>query len=330
MSLPFSVNQVLCDWLSVNFFYSYSISTEIQKQIMNTALSALKTEFRAVVLSQFNTAYQLSNFIFVNINKRFIQVQFQGKYFLENEINTTKLILNKIKTALENLEKIELRKETQITVSISRLDIQKTYPHQGIKLLDIGNEFKNLKSFKHLIYAQKSKGIYQIIGETIKDLKRWKIRLYSKTIQVQSEYSQPEQELFYKKYPSTSLERLEIQITDTPFLNQFLNDFLEKEINLVEVLKKWNTTRKIKVISEALIGSDFSAENSSEIFKQEKDFGGLCKAPNQSILDNLKDINTWIDKDPLAKPVDIIKQVVFCMGYDEKVAEEVKKIFLKV
>jgi hypothetical protein len=330
MSLPFSTNQVLCDWLSVNYFYSFSLSIEIQKQIMNTVLSALKTNFKAVVLSQFNTAYQLSNFIFININKRFLQIQFQGKYFLENEIKTTKLILNKIKTSLERLEKIELRKDTEINLSISRLDIQKTYPFQETNLLDIGNEFKNLKSFKHLIYAQKSKGIYQVIGETIKDLKRWKIRLYNKTIQVQSEYSQPEQDLFYKKYPSISLERLELQITDTPFLNQFLKDLIEADLNLVEVLKKWNTTRKIRVISEALIGSDFSAENSSEIFKQENDFGGLCKAPNQSILDNLKDINTWIDKDPLAKPVDIIKQVVFCMGYDEQVAEEVKKIFFKI
>lgn len=330
MSLPFSTNQILCDWLSVNYFYSFSLSMEIQKQIMNTVLSALKTDFKAVVLSQFNTAYQLSNFIFININKRFLQIQFQGKYFLENEIKNTKIILNKIKTLLENLERIELRKDTEINLSISRLDIQKTYPFQETKLLDVGNEFKNLKSFKHLIYAQKSKGTYQVIGETIKDLKRWKIRLYNKTIQVQSEYSQPEQELFYKKYPLISLERLELQITDTPFLNQFLKDLIQADLNLVEVLKKWNTTRKIRVISEALIGSDFSAENSSEIFKQEKDFGGLCKAPNQSILDNLKDINTWIDKDPLAKPVDIINQVVFCMGYDEKVAEEVKKIFFKL
>jgi hypothetical protein len=330
VSLPFSTNQVLCDWLSVNCFYSFSLSVEIQKQIINTVLSALKIEFKAVILSQFNTAYQLNSFLFININKRFLQVQFQGKFFIENEIKETKLILNKIKSSLDNLEKIELRKDTEIFVSISRLDIQKTYPQDKMKLFDIENEFRNLKSFKHLIYAQKVKGIYQVIGETAKDLKRWKLRLYNKTIQVQSEYTQSEQELFYKKYPLIPLERLELQITDTPFLNQFLNDLLEREINLVEVLKKWNTTRKIKVISEALIGSDFCAENSSEIFKQEKDFGGLCKAPNQSILDNLKDINTWIDKDPLAKPVDIIKKVVFCMGYDEQVAEEVKKIFFKV
>ena len=201
MSLPFSTNQVLCDWLSVNYFYSFSLSVEIQKQIINTVLSALKIEFKAVILSQFNTAYQLNNFLFININKRFLQVQFQGKFFIENEIKNTKLILNKIKSSLDNLEKIELRKDTEIFVSISRLDIQKTYPQDTMKLLDIENEFKNLKSFKHLIYAQKVKGTYQVIGETTKDLKRWKIRLYNKTIQVQSEYTQPEQDLFYKKYP---------------------------------------------------------------------------------------------------------------------------------
>ena len=189
---------------------------------------------------------------------------------------------------------------------------------------------KNLKSFSHIIYAIKSSGVYRVLGETIKDKIRWKLRRYDKTAQIKSEYSEEEQKLFFSKYPNVQLERIELQITDTQFLNQFLPKFLGQDLDLKEVLKKWNVKRKIEIIDYELIGIEPLVESSSKTFNQKEVGVGLCKAHPSSILDNFKNLNKWIDSDPLAKPEEIINQMVFAMGHPQEVAEEVKKIWFKI
>lgn len=331
MNTPLLVHKLLPDWLTINFHYSFSIQREQQRQIIAEAIKSIGQEAEAIKMGEYATAYQTKNFLFVNINKRFLQVQFQGKYFLEQNLIESGTLIKKINKRLMELERIEGRTETEITLSISRLDIQKTkISTEPIYLIDIEKQMESLKSFSHLIYAKKTNGKYQVLGETIKDKIRWKLRRYDKSAQVKSEYSEQEQTLFFAKYPNTPMERLELQITDTPFLNQFLGDFYGQKMDLVEILKKWNTKRKVQLIESELIGTSPLIESSLKTFNQKGVGVGLCKAHPSSILEHFKRLHEWIDKDPLAKPEEIIKQMVFSLGHGEDIAEQVKQILWKI
>jgi len=48
------------------------------------------------------------------------------------------------------------------------------------------------------------------------------------------------------------------------------------------------------------------------------------------ISDNLNKLIKWIDRDPMAKPEEIINQMVFAMGHNEQVANLVKQIWFRV
>jgi len=331
MTAPLLVHQLLPDWLTINFHYSYSIQREQQRQIIAEAIKTIGQQAEAVKMGEYATAYQTQNFLFVNINKRFLQTQFQGKYFLEQNLVEAGTLIKKLYGRLLELERIEGRAETEITLSMSRLDIQKTkISTDTIGLINVEKQMENLKSFSHLIYAKKTNGKYQVLGETIKDKIRWKLRRYDKTAQVKSEYSEQEQNLFFSKYPDVQMERLELQITDTQFLNQFLSDFYDQKMTLVEVLKKWNTKRKIQLVDLELIGTSPLIESSLKTFNQKWAGVGLCKAHPSSISEHFKKLHDWIDKDPLAKPEEIIRQMVFGLGHGEEIAEQVKQIFWKI
>ncbi len=331
MTAPLLVHTLLPDWLTLNFHYSYSIQREQQRQIIAEAIKTIGQEAEAVKMGEYATAYQTKNFLFVNINKRFLQVQFQGRHFLEHNLIEAGTLIKKIHHKLIELENVEGRTETEITLSISRIDIQKTkISTEPIGLIDVEKQMENLKSFSHLIYATKTNGKYQILGETTKDKIRWKLRRYDKTAQVKSEYSEQEQSLFFAKYPDVPMERLELQITDTPFLNQFLGDFYGQKMDLVEILKKWNTKRKVQLVESELIGTSPLIESSLKTFNQKGVGVGLCKAHPSGLSEHFKKLNDWIDKDPLAKPEEIIRQMVFGLGHGEDVAEQVKKIFFKI
>lgn len=331
MSSPFLTNKLLCDWLSYNFHYSFSIQREQQRQIINEALVAIGEKHQAVKMGDFATAYQTDNFLFVNVNKRFLQVQFQGKYFLENDLVSAGTLIKKISEKLNRLEKIERRIDTTITHSISRMDIQKTkVSNEVLNLMEVNKSFNSLTSFFHLIYAVKTEGQYKILGETIKDRIRWKLRRYDKLAQITSEYSEDERKIFFNKYPNVPLVRTELQISDTQFLNQFQPHFLNQEIDLVDILKKWNKRRKVDIIENELIQTSPLIESSLETFNQNGLRVGLCKANPSGISDNLNKLIEWIDNDPLAKPEEIINQMVSAMGHNEQVAELVKKIWFRV
>lgn len=282
-------------------------------------------------MGEYATAFQTKNYQFVNINKRFCQVQFQGKYFLESGLTTAGHLTQIIYDQLMKLETVEGRKDTNITISLSRLDIQRTkVANRLIQLFNVEKEMENLKSFSHMIYATKSGGKYKVLGETTKDKIRWKLRRYDKSAQIQSEYSEDEKILFFSKYPNVQLERLELQMTDTQFLSQFVAHFLRGELDLVDILKKWNKKRKIQIVDSELIGLNPLIESSLETFNQKGFEVGLCKAHPTSVLDNLVNLNNWVDSDPLAKPEEIINQIVFAMGHTKEVADQVKKIWFKI
>ena len=104
---------------------------------------------------------------------------------------------------LIKLEKIEGRKDTNITVSLSRLDIQKTVVSPfDFELIDIHKSFDSVSSFRNTIYGGKEAGKpYKVYGETIKDKVRWKLRRYDKTFQILSEYSEDEKKIIFLKIP---------------------------------------------------------------------------------------------------------------------------------
>lgn len=331
MSPIFLANHLLGDWCSVNFHYSFSLQREEQKQIVATILKTIGEPFEAIKMGEYATAFQTKNYQFVNINKRFGQVQFQGKYFLENSLAGAGHLIQRIYDQLIKLEQIEGRKDTNITISLSRLDIQRTkVANRPIQLFNVEKELENLKSFSHLIYAKKTEGQYRVLGETTKDKIRWKLRRYDKTAQIKTEYSDEEQKLFFSKYPNVQLERLELQISDTQFLSQFVPSFLRGDMDLVDILNKWNKKRKIQIVDSELIGNKPLSESSLETFTQKGLEVGLCKAHLTGLLDNLKNLNTWIDSDPLAKPEEVINQIVFAMGHTKEIADEVKKIWFKI
>lgn len=331
MNPIFLANQLLGDWCSVNFHYSFSLQREEQKQIVATILKTIGESFEAIKMGEYATAFQTKNYQFVNINKRFGQVQFQGKYFLENSLAVAGHLVQRIYDQLIKLERMEGRKDTNITISLSRLDIQRTkVANRPIQLFNVEKELENLKSFSHMIYAKKTEGQYRVLGETTKDKIRWKLRRYDKTAQIKAEYSEEEQKLFFSKYPNVQLERLELQISDTQFLSQFVPSFLRGDIDLVDILNKWNKKRKIQIIDSELIGTKPLSESSLETFAQKGFEVGLCKAHPTGLLDNLRNLNAWIDSDPLAKPEEVINQIVFAMGHTKEIADEVKKIWFKI
>lgn len=332
MSSALLTNQLLGDWASVNFHYSFPLQQNDQKQIIATVLKVIGEPFEAIKKGEWATAFQTKNYQYVSINKCFCQVQFQGKYFLENALSGAGRLIRKIHEELLKLEKIEGRKDTSITVSLSRLDIQRTkVSPYDFDLIDIHKSFESVSSFRHTIYAGKEAGKpYRIYGETIKDKIRWKLRRYDKTFQILSEYNDGEKELFFSKYPNVELKRVELQISDTQFLSQFLQSFLTGEIDLVDILKKWNKRRKVDIVENELVQTNPLIESSLKTFNQKGIEVGLCKAHPKSILDNLKNLNKWIDSDPLAKPEEIIKQMIFAMGHPQEVADQVKMIWFKI
>lgn len=332
MSSAFHTNQLMGDWASVNFHYSFPLQQNEQKQIVATVMKAIGEPFEAIKMGEYKTAFQTKNFKYVSINKRFCQVHYQGKHFLEGGLSGAGRLSQKIYDELMKLEKIEGRKDTNITVSLSRLDIQKTVVSPfDFELIDIHKSFDSVSSFRHTIYGGKEAGKpYKVYGETIKDKVRWKLRRYDKTFQILSEYNEDEKKLFFSKYPNVDLKRIELQISDTPFLSQFLQSFLTGEIDLVDILKKWNKRRKVDIIENELIQTSPLIESSLKTFNQKWIEVGLCKAHPKSILDNLKNLNDWIDSDPLAKPEEVINQMIFAMGHPQEVADQVKKIWFKV
>lgn len=98
MSSAFLTNQLFGDWASVNFHYSFPLQQNEQKQIISTALKAIGEPFEAIKMGKYATAYQTKNFKYVNINKRFCQVQYQGKYFLEGGLSGAGRLSQKILT----------------------------------------------------------------------------------------------------------------------------------------------------------------------------------------------------------------------------------------
>jgi hypothetical protein len=153
--------------------------------------------------------------------------------------------------------------------------------------------------------------------ETIKDKIRWKLRRYDKLAQITSEYSEDEKNIFFNKYPNVPLVRTELQISDTQFLNQFQPHFLNQEIDLVDILKKWNKRRKVDIIENELIQTSPLIESSLETFNQNGLRVGLCKANPSGVSDSLNKLIEWIDNDPLAKPEEIVNQMVSAMGHNE-------------
>ena len=126
MDSPLSANKLLCDWLSFNFHYSFSLQREHQQQIIGEVIKTIGEPCKAIKMSEYATAYQTENFLFISINKRFCQVQFQGKYFLEGSLIEAGTLIKKVNEKLIRLENIEGRNDTNISLSISRIDIQKT------------------------------------------------------------------------------------------------------------------------------------------------------------------------------------------------------------
>lgn len=174
------------------------------------------------------------------------------------------------------------------------------------------------------------KGVYRIYGETIKDKGRWKLRRYDKLIQVQSEYDEAEQKLFFERYPNTALERIELQIADTPFLNKFLENFRRHRLDLAELLTLWNTKRKIPMVNEQLIGLTPVIDGPAKAIDQKGSDVRLCKADVSSILARLQDINAWIDSDPSANPAEVISQIVYALGHGRDAAELVRHAWFKI
>lgn len=332
MEAPLLVHKHLPDWLSINFHYPYSIQREQQRKIIAEAIKTIGQQAEAVKMDKESiTAYQTKNFLFVNINKRFLQIQFQGKYFLEHGLIEAGRLIKKTNDRLLKLESIEGRPDTEITLSMSRLDIQKTrISTDSLRLMNVEKDLENLKSFDHSVFGRKRNGEYRILGETIRDKIRWKLRRYDKTAQVKSEYTEQEQDLFFTKYPDVQMERSEIQITDTPFLNQFFGNFYGQKMDLVEIVKKWNAKRKVQIVESELLSTSPLIESSLKTFNQKGVGVGLCKAHPSDISEHFKKLNDWIDKDPMAKPEEIIRQMVFGLGHGEEIAEAVKKIFFKI